>query len=173
MSHAKERTLIGLVLCILLGSTVIDIFEDIKRGDGVAQIFFDLVIVASIGALLGYVYVLEPFRLRQENRRLAERTQEQENDLAKLSSIARKQLDGLGAYIDAQFDAWELTDAEKDVALLLLKGFSMKEISVLRKVSERTIRQQATTIYGKAGLSGRAGLSAYFLEDLLLPSHQS
>jgi hypothetical protein len=35
--------------------------------------------------------------------------------------------------------------------------------------AERTIRAQAQSIYAKAGLSGRAALSAYFLEDLLAP----
>jgi DNA-binding NarL/FixJ family response regulator len=46
----------------------------------------------------------------------------------------------------------------------------MKEIAEARQVAERTTRQQATVIYGKTGLSGRASLSAFFLEDLLLPS---
>ena len=35
--------------------------------------------------------------------------------------------------------------------------------------SERTIRAQAQSLYSKAGLSGRASLSAFFLEDLLAP----
>jgi hypothetical protein len=55
--------------------------------------------------------------------------------------------------------------------LLLLKGFSHKEIARLRHTSTTTIRQQAASIYQKANLSGRAALSAFFLEDLLLP-HQ-
>ncbi len=46
----------------------------------------------------------------------------------------------------------------------------MKEVSGLREVSERTTRQQAVTIYSKADIGGRAELSAFFLEDLLLPS---
>ena len=52
---------------------------------------------------------------------------------------------------------------------MLLKGFSHKEIAALRETSERTIREQARAVYRKAGLSGRASLSAFFLEDLLLP----
>lgn len=79
---------------------------------------------------------------------------------------------GLGSAIDQQFDRWGLTAAEKDVALLLLKGFSHKEVAELRGRAERTTRQQALTVYRKANLSGRAALSAYFLEDLLLPSAQ-
>ena len=68
-----------------------------------------------------------------------------------------------------QFERWQLTAAEREVALLLLKGLSHKEIAVLRDTSERTIRQQAQSIYGKSNLSGRAALSAFFLEDMLLP----
>ena len=77
----------------------------------------------------------------------------------------------LASAIHRQFEAWRLTPAEQDVALLLLKGFSYKEIARWRSTSELTIRQQAASIYQKAGLSGRAALSAFFLEDLL--SHPS
>lgn len=81
-------------------------------------------------------------------------------------------LDGLGEAINAQFDRWGLTTSEREVAMLMLKGLSHKEIAVIRDTSERTVRQQATAIYGKANLSGRAALSAFFLEDLLLPVDQ-
>lgn len=79
-------------------------------------------------------------------------------------------LRGLGAAIDRQFDHWKLSAAEREIALLLLKGLSLKEIADARQTSERTVRQQALGIYRKAGLAGRAELSAFFLEDLLLPS---
>jgi DNA-binding CsgD family transcriptional regulator len=76
---------------------------------------------------------------------------------------------GLGRAIDAQFQVWKLTDAEREVALLLLKGLSLREIASLRETSERTVRQQSLAVYRKAGLTGRAELSAFFLEDLLAP----
>jgi DNA-binding CsgD family transcriptional regulator len=81
----------------------------------------------------------------------------------------RALLEGLGAAIDRQFSTWKLTEAERDVGLLILKGLSLKEIAAARVTSERTIRAQARSIYAKAGLSGRAALSAFFLEDLLAP----
>jgi len=81
----------------------------------------------------------------------------------------RALLKGLGEAIDRQFLAWKLTEAEQDVGLLILKGLSLKEIAAVRVTSERTIRAQARSIYAKAGLSGRAALSAFFLEDLLAP----
>ena len=82
---------------------------------------------------------------------------------------ARLALEGLGEAVDAQFRAWELTPAEREVALLLLKGYSHKQVAQATGRSERTARQHATSVYHKAGLAGRAELAAYFLEDLMLP----
>jgi DNA-binding NarL/FixJ family response regulator len=81
----------------------------------------------------------------------------------------RALLKGLGEAIDRQFVTWKLTEAEREIGLLILKGLSLKEIAAVRVTSERTIRAQAQSIYAKAGLSGRAALSAFFLEDILAP----
>jgi DNA-binding CsgD family transcriptional regulator len=75
----------------------------------------------------------------------------------------------MGHAIDRQFEAWELTPAERDVALLLLKGYSHKAIAKHTSRSPQTVRQHAATVYRKGSLAGRAELSAYFLEDLMLP----
>lgn len=82
---------------------------------------------------------------------------------------AESLIKGLGDTIDRQFTAWSLTSAEREVALLLLKGLKHKEIAELRRTTERTVRQQALAIYRKANLDGRTDLSAYFLEDILAP----
>jgi len=82
---------------------------------------------------------------------------------------ARDVLQGLGVSIGRQFDRWGLTPAERQGGLLLLKGLSHREAAAVRKVSERTVRQQAQEVYRKAGLTGRSELSAFFLEDLLVP----
>lgn len=90
-----------------------------------------------------------------------------ERDAWKASANAA--LEGLGRAIDAQFRAWHLTPAEREVALMLLKGYGHKEIAALTHRSERTVRQHAGVAYEKAGLAGRAELAAYFLNDLMLP----
>ena len=82
---------------------------------------------------------------------------------------AQAHVDGLGAAIEKQLRAWTLTNAEREVALLMLKGFSHKEIGALRNTSEATVRQQARATYEKSGLNGRAAFCAFFLEDLLPP----
>jgi DNA-binding CsgD family transcriptional regulator len=91
-------------------------------------------------------------------------------EAARWRDEARDLLNGLGAAFDRQFERWALSPAEKEVALLLLKGLSHKELAEVRSITEATARQQARAVYKKAGLSGRHDLAAFFLEDLLLPS---
>ncbi|MDA0681454.1 MAG: hypothetical protein O3A13_00225 [Proteobacteria bacterium] len=86
---------------------------------------------------------------------------------------SRELIQGLGAAIERQFERWNLSAAESEVGLLLLKGLSLKEIANMRRTSERTVREQARALYRKSGLSGRPSLSAFFLEDLLLPRTDS
>lgn len=84
----------------------------------------------------------------------------------------RELISGLAAQIQKQFDIWQLTPAEAEVGMLMLKGLSHNEIAQVRNASERTIRDQARAVYRKAGMTGRTELSAFFLEDLLLPREQ-
>jgi DNA-binding CsgD family transcriptional regulator len=91
-------------------------------------------------------------------------------DAARYRSEAQAALAGLGDAIDAQFGRWGLTPAEREVGLLLLKGLSHRDVAGIRDTGEATIRQQALAIYRKSGLRSRAELSAFFLEDLLLPT---
>lgn len=106
---------------------------------------------------------------RDEATALAERLKASEAEAARWREEARDLLNGLGAALDRQFERWALSPAEKEVALLLLKGLSHKDIADARSVTEATARQQARAVYKKAGLSGRNDLAAFFLEDLLLP----
>ncbi len=79
---------------------------------------------------------------------------------------AERALEGLGRAVDEQFELWQLTPAERGVALLLLKGHGLKQIAGLTRRSERTARQHAVAVYQKSGLQGRAELAAFFLEGI-------
>lgn len=76
------------------------------------------------------------------------------------------EIGALGEAIAQEFRHWGLSPAEIDIAGLILKGASMKEIAIARDTAEATIRQQAQQVYRKAGLSGRIELQAYFLDSL-------
>ncbi|RVU41077.1 response regulator transcription factor [Lujinxingia sediminis] len=105
----------------------------------------------------------------RETRALNEELSQTRAQAQQWQREARDLMRGLSLAIDQQFDRWELTEAEKEVAILLLKGLSHKEIAALRQTSDATTRQQARAVYKKGQLSGRNELAAFFLEDLLLP----
>lgn len=167
-----ERQTLLVLTAILAGIVAVvgvDLATDYRQGVTVVHLVSEgLIAGLALGgaALLGR-RLLE---LRAEAADLERQLEASREDAERWRREAREALEGLGEAIDRQFDRWELTPAEREVALFLLKGFSHREIAAYRDVSERTVRQQAHAVYSKADLSGRAELSAFFLEDLLLPS---
>ena len=153
------------LIAVLIGA---DAASDWSSGGGRGHIAVELVVmvlaVGGMGALWGHLLAA-----RSRARLLARDLGEARADADRWKGEAQEVLRGLGAAIDRQFERWRLSPAEGEVALLLLKGLSHKEVADLRQTSERTVRQQALALYRKAGLSGRAELAAFFLEDLLLP----
>lgn len=167
--HAGRLQLgtLGFVLGWVL--ITLDIVSDYRSGVALTHLLFELALFAFTlaGALyLGRLYYRSAQAkiglLRQDLA--AARQQAEQWRQANRALVA-----GLAAQIQKQFGVWHLTGAEADVAMLLLKGLSHGEIADIRGASERTIRDQARAIYRKAGLAGRAELSAFFLEDLLPP----
>jgi DNA-binding CsgD family transcriptional regulator len=54
----------------------------------------------------------------------------------------------------------EFSEAERDVALLLLQGATNREIASRRGVAERTVANQVQSLYRKVGVASRAELAA-------------
>lgn len=166
------RTRVWATIAIIAGLGVFVGIEWLEEPDSTPrELLFELlktmpVMLASVGVVLLF--------------RVSRRQREDHLQVLRDLEIARLQgrrwrdesrslLQGLGQAMDAQFSRWNLTDAEREVALLLLKGLSSKEVAAVRGSSERTVREQARAVYTKSGLTGRAALSAFFLEDLLAP----
>ncbi len=124
------------------------------------------IVVASVGVVLLFQVTREH---RDEQLTLFRDLELARAQGQRWRTEARTLLNGLGEAIESQFSRWNLTEAEREVALLLLKGLSLKEVATVRATSERTVRAQARSLYAKANLTGRAALSAFFLEDLLAP----
>src|SRR5262245_20489562 len=164
--------LLFLIIAILMS---IDLTIEFVRGEPLALQTFELLIFTS--ALAGIAFhwwqtIGERRRAQALDRQLAAARDEARRwseDARRWNAEAQTLLQGLGAAIDRQFDRWGLTPAEREIALLQLKGLRHRDIAQLRRTSERTVRQQALTVYRKAGLNGRSDLAAFFLEDLLLP----
>ncbi len=161
------------VIAGIAGLMTLEIIEepDMTLGQILMELAEPVLIVLAVA---GVVHLLGRMqRQHREQLSLMRDLEVARTEGAQWRADMREVLKGLGSAIDAQFDRWQLTAAEREIALLMLKGLSHKEIALARDTSERTIRQQAQSIYGKANLSGRAALSAFFLEDLLLPLEQS
>ena len=163
--------LTGILLAIALGGAI-DLALDRPETFWSVHVIFEVaLLVFSLGAV-GYLWS----RWRRADRSL-ERTRAQLDARAVERDAWRARTDrllrGLGEEIDRQLGDWGLTPTERETALLLLKGYGHKEIAALQEKSERTVRQHAIAVYRKSGLSGRAELSAFFLEDLLLPLRET
>jgi DNA-binding CsgD family transcriptional regulator len=75
-----------------------------------------------------------------------------------------------GAFTDvmeARFVAWSLTSAEREVAILAIKGFSIAEMADLRDTKQGTVKAQCAAVYRKADVTGRLQLLSVFLDDLM------
>jgi DNA-binding CsgD family transcriptional regulator len=124
-----------------------------------------LMAIIAVGGI--FLLLRNSWRLKIRLDKASYELAAEKKDSAIWRERARLHIEGLSKAIDAQLNDWQLTPAEKEIALLLLKGLSLREIAGIRHTNEKTVRSQATIIYQKSGLSGRADLSAFFLEDLL------
>lgn len=161
MSQKERWVLVSILSAVCLLVTT-DILGDSKEGVD----FIHLALEGSVGllSLFGIFFVIKSsFETRHQFSAYREEAE-------KWRAHSKKYLEGLSVAIDDQLTQWGLTTAEKEVAFLLLKGLSLKEIADARNTTEKTARVQSMAIYAKAGLAGRSELSAFFLEDLLVPS---
>jgi DNA-binding CsgD family transcriptional regulator len=162
------KLLLASVLLASVAGGMVDLILDAPDSLWSFHVIYEvLLIVASLAA---FVLVWRAwFRTRHE---LADTRQELTRNQAERDAwraSAESALAGLGKAIEERFKMWGLTAAESDVALNLLKGRSHKEIAYLTGRSERTVRQHAVSVYQKSGLRGRAELSAFFLDGVILP----
>jgi DNA-binding CsgD family transcriptional regulator len=165
----RFRILLTVLLGGMAAAGLTDMVLDRAWSPGAFHVTFEAVFV--LGCLGSAAYLWAGWmRTRRSLARVEAKLTEQGAERDAWRRKSSKLLRGLGEEISRQFGEWGLTPAEREVALLLLKGYGHKEIAALLGRSERTVRQQAVGVYRKSGLSGRAELSAFFLEDLLLPA---
>ena len=166
---------LGLGLfAVALGLMATDLVADAAGLGGWLHVAleFAIMVVLGLGAWLFLRQRLAERRALVEARSRAESLSVMaarwSEEAERWRSEAEAAAKGLVQAIDRQFEGWGLSPAEREVGFLLLKGLALKELAEVRGTSERTVRQQAQAIYRKAGLSGRAELAAFFLEDLLV-----
>ena len=142
---------------VVLGSAsaffLYDIVSDVIKGE---ESSFHVLIEGIIFIATSIILAHEILRVVSLQRDLSH----QKDKVARLSGE-------LNSVISKDFEDWKLTESEKEVAILLIKGLSMNEIGELRNVKEKTVRTQATSIYTKSKCPNRHELAAKVIEDLL------
>ena len=165
----RLRALLVSVLLVIVVSGMVDLVLDAPADWRSGHVLYEVALIAGAPGMTAWLWR----RWARAERTLAHTRHaldERQAERDAWRASAERALEGLGAAIDAQLATWGLTPTERDVALMLLKGRSHKEIAYTSGRSERTVRQHAVAVYEKSGLAGRAELAAFFLEGLMLPS---
>ena len=167
ITNTPTRLLFVLLTGLTLAFSTFEIASEFRSGERIVDMLDDISLF-FIALLVAAGLLRELLR----NQKAVEELQRQLTDArGKLQNVDQRSRNiGLQyrEVMQKQFDAWELTDSEQEIVIGLLKGLSFREVASLRSTREKTVRQQATGIYRKAGLSGRHELAAWFFEDLLV-----
>ena len=164
-TRIKETVLILIFATVVIASGA-DLVADLSHGADTEHIVKEVIVVSiSTIAIAWLLWGLHQQRLEIRSLQQELKTANSPRTPPKKYVLdARKKL---GNVVTQQFSEWMLTGSEIEVGWLLLKGLSLKEIAIVRSTQEKTVRQQASSIYKKAGVSGRHAFSAWFIEDIL------
>ena len=162
------RVLLALALFVIIVGGGIDLVFDAPESLLSGHVIYEasMILIALVITIALWRGWLLAERSLVETQRVLEASSVERDEWRER---ARQALEGLGLAVAGQFHSWQLTPAECEIALLLLKGHSHKSIARATDRSERTVRQHAVAVYHKSQLGGRAELAAFFLGDLALP----
>ena len=164
-TRIKETVLI-LIFAIVVVASGADLVADLSHGADTEHIVKEaIIVIISTVAIAWLLWGLHQQRLEIKSLQQELETANNPQTLPKKYVLEARQK--LGNVVTRQFSEWMLTGSEIEVGWLLLKGLSLKEIAIVRSTQEKTVRQQASSIYKKAGVTGRHAFSAWFIEDIL------
>lgn len=166
MQHigSMQASTLKYVTFFLIGSVVFfmfdvasDIYERVIASNtpsflDLTHLFFE---IFSAGALILAIRILV-----RQLRWLQARNAEQSQSL----SFVRGEMD---RFARRKFSEWNLTSAERDIAMYMLKGLSVAAIAAARSTAEGTVKAQTSNIFRKTGVSSRMELMSLFMDEFL------
>ena len=155
-TERRATLLAGLILSQALCALFFigDVIRDFREGGLFTDPHLSLELIVAVVLIAGVIFLMV------ELRGMLSRMSEMRTGLR----IAQGHL---AEVIEAFFDDWNLTSAERDVALMILKGLDNDTIAQVRNTASGTIRAQATSIYAKSATDGRAQFISLFVEELM------
>jgi DNA-binding NarL/FixJ family response regulator len=167
-AEKMKDVVITALFAVIMLLNLLDVVTDVRLGVPAWHVMTEGIIV--ILSAIACIFLIVEMRARTRRlHRLSVELKRSDEALADLSSEMAQARHAYSEAIRKQFHLWQLTESEREVAMLLLKGLSFREIATLRATREKTVRQQASSIYGKSGLEGRHAFAAWFLEDAMEP----
>ena len=161
-----RKTLFAVFVFIVFGTSSVEIINEFAAGESLAAMGDDLFRFGLSAAIL--IVFLSEYRAQQKALGdLRGQLDKARGQLAQFDTNSVELACQYRAVMQKQFEAWNLTTSEQDVVIGMLKGLSFREIAELRETREKTVRQQASSVYRKAGVSSRNELAAWFFEDML------
>ena len=145
----EKRTFDAVVTDIMLGPdspSGLDLVKELQPTGAPVLVITAFADMARVKDALnhGATFLLEkPFRAEELSRALASVWEEPK---------------GLGHFVERALDRAELTAKERDVARLLLKGLSTREMAGVTGNTEKTLKHHIASIFHKFGVASRAEL---------------
>jgi DNA-binding NarL/FixJ family response regulator len=161
-----KTVFIIIVLLFIMVFNTLDLINDFAEQESLWHLIEEMIVIFMAFSLIAYLVI--DVRLQKRNLELLrQELKSTEYSLEKSHAVIQNARKNYSEVIQQQFIDWQLSHGQQEIALLLLKGLTFNEIAAIRETKEKTVRQQASEIYKKAGVSGRHAFSAWFFEDFL------
>ena len=133
MKNIPSKKIVLLALVYIFFSNVIPFVKDIIEGDSFIHLLHE--------GVIAFLCIIAIYIVWHETAISSRYTQDLQQTNKTYSKQIRIFKNELFKVLEIQFEQWSLSKSEQEVALLLLKGLSLEEISQIRGTKEKTIRQ--------------------------------
>jgi DNA-binding CsgD family transcriptional regulator len=158
---------LGFAVLIMVFS-IVDFFYEYQAHGFILLEALEIVLIVTAGCLLIAIW----FLFVRTHRKNLELNGVQKKDFIEFREEHTEILDEMRSAVQTQFSRWRFTKSEAAVARLLLLGLSIRAIAGTLGKSPRTVQNQAVAAYAKAGMEGRADLTAFFLRQIVSPDEE-
>jgi len=160
----SEPDLVKRLFAILLVSSVVfgaDILLELPGSIFAGEVHGVVQTLHVIVEFLALLLLIWGFVLAR--RHIRQLRQERDSNGLQLQSL-RGEFDLI---LQDQFARWQLTEAERDIALLTLRGLKIADIAAARNTRQGTVKAHMSAVFRKAGVGTRGELNGLFMESFL------
>lgn len=163
MDSLKFKTGFTIFAVLFTAMFCLDLYVDYQNKTDTLHLVLEIALMLLVIVTTIYLWVF----FRKDIIKKQTRIDSLDQKLSHFQNEYKDALSSLSQGILKQLDHWKLSASEKKVAIALIRGYPIKQIAAILNRQERTIRNQATSIYDKTQMTGRNDLAAFFLSEIL------